>query len=220
MVRHDKPSLRAAASRLNPRTAPRAARPPAFFAAAWRRAARAVASAALCLSLHTSTLSGARAQTPRARTQAPSQSAAQAQKPELVVQTGHSDTISSVTFSPDGRVLASGSWDNSIKLWDAATGTELRTLKGYTVPVRSVAFSPDGRTLAGSGNETVKLWDVQTGAELRTLKAQTAVFSLAFSPDGRTLATAENQTVRLWDAQTGAPLRVLKGHSGWVTAVA
>jgi WD40 repeat protein len=144
----------------------------------------------------------------------------------LVVQTGHSDTISSVTFSPDGRVLASGSWDNSIKLWDAATGTELRTLKGYTVPVRSVAFSPDGRTLATAENQTVRLWDAQTGAPLRVLKGHSGwVNSVAFSPDGKTLASGDGDqgdegTVRLWRVATGASLRTLEGHYGSVRAVA
>src|SRR6266849_1082838 len=71
-----------------------------------------------------------------------------AQKPELVVQTGHSQNVTSVSFSPDGKTLASGSYDNTVKLWDVSTGAELRTLEGLSQNVTSVSFSPDGKTLA------------------------------------------------------------------------
>jgi len=116
--------------------------------------------------------------------------------------TGHADRVSSIAFSPDGSILASGSGDETIKLWDVSTGRVLRTLTGHTDTVRSVAFSPDGQTLAsGSFDNTIKLWDVGTGRELRTLTGHTnAVYSVAFSPDGQMLASGSyDHTINLWD---------------------
>ncbi|MCX6560586.1 MAG: caspase family protein [Candidatus Aminicenantes bacterium] len=134
--------------------------------------------------------------------------AAAAQPPQLVVQTGHAARVNSIAFSPDSRVIASGSDDLTIKLWDAATGKQLRSLAGHTDGVRSVAFSPDGKVVAsGSGDITIKMWDAATGRQLRSLKAATSIDSVIFSPDGKRLASCGAQAVQLWDAATGAPLR-------------
>ena len=140
---------------------------------------------------------------------------------ELRTLSGHGNYVLSVCFSPDGRTIASGSYDG-IKLWDVATGKELRTLSGHAASVKSVSFSPDGRTIAsGSRDKTVKLWDVANGKELRTLSGHTDfVASVNFSPDGSTLASASgDKTIKLWDVASGKELRTLSGHTNGVVSV-
>ena len=130
---------------------------------------------------------------------------------------GHGNLVTSVCFSPDGRWLASGSYDGTVRLWDVETGACVRTLQGHGDFVTSVCFSPDGRMVAsGSADETVRLWDVETGACIRTLEGHDGqVTSVRFSADGRMVAS-DYFTVRLWDAATGACVKTLEGHDSEV----
>ena len=139
--------------------------------------------------------------------------------------TGHQGKVYCLSFSPDGRILASGGADHTIHLWDIATGEIEGPLTGHTGEVTSLSFSPDGKTLASVGREdrdgTMRLWDVQTGELKRTLTGHRyMVYCVAFSPDGKTLASGhERDGIHLWDAETGKLKRVLTGHRSGVFAV-
>ncbi|PVH71123.1 vegetative incompatibility protein HET-E-1 [Cadophora sp. DSE1049] len=136
---------------------------------------------------------------------------------------GHTNAVTSVAFSSDGKQVVSGSVDETVRLWDAATGAALQMLEGHTSEVTSVAFSPDGKqVVSGSYDKTVRLWDVAAGAALQTLEGHTdEVTSVAFSPDGKQVVSGSyDRTVRLWDATTGTALQTLEGHTGGAYSVA
>jgi WD40 repeat protein len=128
-----------------------------------------------------------------------------------------------MAYSPDGRIVLTSS-DKTARLWDAASGKELHTLR-HDGPVVAVAFSPDGRTaLTVSADKTARLWDAASGKERATLRHEWPVRTVAFSPDGRTLLTGGGEDikkggVRLWDAATGREIAALR-HGREVLAVA
>src|SRR5712672_2329930 len=138
---------------------------------------------------------------------------------------GHSNVVSSVAFSPDGSRIVSGSWDNTIRLWDAETGDAIgNPLEGHSKPVNSVGFSPDGsRIVSGSFDNTIRLWDAETGNAIgKPLEGHSSyVYSVAFSPDGsRIVSGSSDNTIRLWDAETGDAIgKPLEGHSSYVNSV-
>jgi hypothetical protein len=108
-----------------------------------------------------------------------------------------------VAYSPDGQRLASTSYDQSVRIWDAGTGQQLLCLKGHTGNVIGVAYSPDGQRLASTSyDQSVRIWDAASGQELLTLKGHTAqVNTVAYSPDGRRLASADmDGALRVWEA--------------------
>jgi WD40 repeat protein len=137
--------------------------------------------------------------------------------------TGHSQSVRSVAFSPNSHILASGSDDKTIKLWDISTRREIATLKGHSGYVTSVVFSPDGNIVASANSDkTIKLWSVSTHREIATLRRHSDyVRSVAFSPDGEILASGgDDNTIRLWNMATKTEITTLKGHSRYVLSVA
>ena len=142
---------------------------------------------------------------------------------------GHKDEAWSVAFSPDGRLLATGSDDDepgpTINLWDTVTGRSIRGWRGGSGTVAALAYSPDGQIVASghlTATKNARIWDAATGRLLATLEGHTdRVRSVAFDRDGRRLATAGSDgTVRLWDVATWRQQRVLGGHADTVHSVA
>jgi WD40 repeat protein len=114
--------------------------------------------------------------------------------------------ISSVAFSHDARYALSGSWDNTLSLWDISTGREIKVFRGHKDRVNTVAFSPDGsHIISASRDNSIKLWNIATGREIRTFRGHTGdISSTAFSRDAKSfISGGSDGTIRLWDLKTG-----------------
>jgi WD40 repeat protein/serine/threonine protein kinase len=136
---------------------------------------------------------------------------------------GHKREVCHVAYSPDGKRLASCSWDGTIKIWDPANEMELRTLREHDGEVNCVTFSPDGKTLASAGDDrTVRLWDVESGENQRTLTGhEDDVMAVEFSPDGKLIASGgADKIARLWDRASGRLVATLVGHTNRIDSLA
>ncbi len=142
---------------------------------------------------------------------------------QTVVQSleGHTKSVTSIQYSPDGKTLVSGSFDKTVRVWDVERGLCERVLEGHTGEVTSIQYSPDGKTvLSGSGDNTVRIWDVERGFCKQVLEGHTdGVTSIQYSPDGKTvLSGSEDNTVRVWDVERGL-CGVLEGHTDKVNSL-
>ncbi|NET61323.1 MAG: hypothetical protein F6K47_35905 [Symploca sp. SIO2E6] len=134
----------------------------------------------------------------------------------------HKKSVNSVSFSPDSKFLASGSSDDTIKIWNLEEGEEPQTLSEHQDLVSSVSFSPDGKFLAsGSGDKSIKIWNLEEGGEAQTLSGhRSSVSSVSFSPDGKFLASGSwDKSIKIWNWEKGEELQTLSGHRSSVSSV-
>ena len=154
-------------------------------------------------------------------------------QPRMVLR-GHSGAVSQVRISPNGKFIASAAADETIKIWDAATGAHMDTLVGHMAGVSCIAWSPDSNTIAsGSDDKAIRLWDRVTGRPKITTRRSTSgkemaplrghhnyVHCVAFSPKGNILASGSyDEAVFLWDVRAGRLMRSLPAHSDPVSGI-
>ncbi|MBN2535889.1 MAG: WD40 repeat domain-containing protein [Spirochaetales bacterium] len=152
--------------------------------------------------------------------------------PELVVQLGHRKGINNLAVSPDGRLLVTASKDETLKLWDVASGKEMRTFTGHKRMVNDAVFSPDGNYIAsccgGSSNEQLFLWDARTGKKIKTFYCDNVIDinCVDYSPDGKFLATgngyigtSKENFIGIWDVKTAKRIKKIEGHTKRITKI-
>jgi len=138
---------------------------------------------------------------------------------------GHSEAISSIAFSPDGRLIASGSYDKTVRIWDVKKGRLFKNLTKHTGFVTCVVFSSGGQSLISSGgrpDNTIRLWDIKKGKVLKTLSGHTKhIGALVCTPDGSIIASGScDKTVRLWDVKSGKTLKTFTGYKDYISSLA
>ncbi len=136
---------------------------------------------------------------------------------------GHRSRVKCVAITPNGKLAVSGSEDETLKVWDIKSGTELHTLNGHSNSVNSVAITPDGRlAISASRDNTLKVWDIESGMEIRTLKGHSdSVSSVAITPNGKwAVSGSHDKTLKVWDLKNGREIRTLKDHHNSVYSVA
>jgi WD40 repeat protein len=134
----------------------------------------------------------------------------------------HQDLVSSVVLSADQTKVVTGSWDNTIRVWNAQTGKLEQSLAGHERLVNSIAISDDGTNLvSASDDKTLKVWNLQTGELIQTLKGHDDVVnSVALTPDGKTaISASDDETIRIWNLETGKSELTLTGHEDWINSV-
>jgi WD40 repeat protein/uncharacterized caspase-like protein len=145
---------------------------------------------------------------------------------DMEITTQHSDRIQTIAINGDGTLLASGSQDQTIKLWDLETGKLLQTFSGHSNRITAIAFVPNHADppilVSGSGDNTIKLWNCQTGALLDTLLGHSGwVLAIALSADGKTLVSGSaDGSIQRWDLEQREEHKVLAEHQGWVSCLA
>jgi WD40 repeat protein len=140
-------------------------------------------------------------------------------------ETGHTKNVSGVLYNPDGSYIASWSDDLTIKIWDVASESVMKTLRGHTKPVSDVAFSPDGKTLISSSQDnTIRIWDVVNGQNVRVIggNEQGNINSISYRPDGKEFSSASwvHKTITIWNSSNGQQIKKLTGHQQPVIYVA
>lgn len=136
---------------------------------------------------------------------------------------GHSNSVASVAYNPDGQILASGSYDNTIKLWNLTKNKEIRTFKGHSAWVAAVAITPNNKSLvSGSYDNTIKLWNLVNGEQIRTFKGHSdSIETLLVTKDGKTIISGSfDSTIKMWNLENGEETRTLSGHSSKVSSIA
>ncbi len=144
------------------------------------------------------------------------------QRKDLADRDGHSSIVTSVAYSPDGKFIASGSDDYTVKIWQSQNGAWVRTLSGHTGGIKTVAYSPNGKFIISAGVDcTIKIWNTADGKCIRTLTGHTGTINkLLYSPDGTYIASAsDDSSLKIWDAASGTCFRTFIGHGGAVKSL-